>query len=139
MPDRCREIPEATDVTGQTILLRQVALVKRYLYLQQFANSEAHNWMHSHQWLRTVALGLWGSYTERRHGITRRIRAPYLYTMGADVIHQVVYPSTGHTSLFLGLWRRDDLKHYFWVKDGAPPTLVGQHWEEHVKVQVKRI
>ena len=138
-PDRCREIPEATDPTGKTILLRQVALVKRYLYLQQFASSENPNWMHSHQWRRTVALGLWGSYTERRHGVSRRKWAPYLYTMGPDVVHQVVDPSRGHTSLFLGVWRRDELKHYFWVREGNPPTLIGQPWDEHVKVMVARI
>lgn len=129
-PDRCREIPEAQH--PDRIVLRQFALVKRYVYLQQFASSEAFDWMHSHQWHRTIALGLWGSYTERRHNIARKVRAPYLYTMGVDVVHQVILPSRGHTSIFVGLWRDDDLKQYFRRGAGVP-------WEKHIKVKVKRV
>lgn len=139
-PDRCREIPEAQDPSR--IVLRQVALWKRHLYLQQFASGEDVGWMHSHQWRRTFALGLWGGYVERRHGLRRYKQAPYLYTMGPDVVHHVQAPTPGHTSLFLGLWRDDDLKHYFRVaridSDGVA-FLEGRHWERHVKVQVKRI
>lgn len=129
-PDRCREIPEATDPTR--VVLRQVALIKRYLYVQQFASGENPEWMHSHQWLRTFALGLWGGYRERRHNISRWVSAPYAYTMGVDVIHQVIDPTPGHTSLFLGLFRNDDLKQYFRTHQGTP-------WEDHIQVKVKRI
>jgi len=130
-PDRCREIPEA--VNPDRIVLRQFALVKRYAYLQQFASSEDSSWMHSHQWLRTIAIGLWGSYTERRiAGWARRVCAPYLYTMDAGVVHHVLHPSLGHTSIFIGLWRNDDLKKYYFSDQGVP-------WEEHIKVKVKRI
>ncbi len=132
-PDRCREIPEA--VNPDRIVLRQVAIIKRYLYLQQFASSEDMGYMHSHQWLRVFALGLWGSYTEKRlAGRARRRQAPYFYIMGADVVHHVQLPSAGHTSLFLGLWRDDDLKHYF------PAHAPGKRlWSDHIRVMVKRI
>lgn len=63
-PDRCREIPEARN--PERVVLRQVALVKRYVYLQQFASPEDPRFMHSHQWHRTFAFGLWGSYREAR-------------------------------------------------------------------------
>jgi hypothetical protein len=129
-PDRCREIPEA--VNPDRFVLRQFAIVKRYVYLQQFASSEDAQWMHSHQWRRTFAIGLWGSYTEVRHGIRRRVRAPYFYTMGPDVVHRVEDPSPGHTSIFVGLFRDDSLKRYF-------PSDGGMPWEEHIKVKVKRI
>lgn len=134
VPDRCREIPEATDATGQRIVLRQVAIIKRYLYLQQFASSENPAWAHSHQWRWVLAIGLWGSYREHRLGghYTRLRRAPYLYWMGRDVIHRVGDPSPGHTSLFLGLWRDDDLKEYHRTGQGVP-------WDEHIRVMVKRI
>ncbi len=134
-PERCREIPEATDPTGKQIVLRQVALFGRYLYLQQFASSENMSFMHSHQWHRTFALGLWGSYTEKRlAGHAKRRRAPYFYTMGADVVHHVQLPSEGHTSLFLGLWRDDDLKHSY------PAHAPGKRlWSDHIRVMVKRI
>lgn len=129
-PERCREIPEARN--PERIVLRQFAVIKRYLYLQQFASSEDCRYMHSHQWHRTFALGLWGSYTEQRHNLRRRVKAPYFYTMGKDVIHHVIWPSPGHTSLFLGLWRDDNMKYYFKVGQGIP-------WKAHIKVQVKRI
>lgn len=133
MPERCREIPEANN--PDRIVLRQVALIKRYLYLQQFASSEDPRWQHSHQWKYTIALGLWGSYQEGR-GMSdlRERRAPYFYVMDSSVIHHVLRPSAGHTSLFLGLWRNDDLKHYF----PYPPEGV-RRWEDHIKVMVKRI
>lgn len=131
-PWRCREIPEAQN--PDRIVLRQVALWKRYLYLQQFASSEDMGWMHSHQWRWTFALGLYGHYMEyRMGGFWTKLRvAPYFYTMGHDVIHHVIMPSPGHTSLFLGLWRDDALKEYHRTGQGVP-------WEEHIKVKVKRI
>lgn len=132
-PERCREIPEA--INPDRIVLRQVALIGRYLYLQQFASSEDMGWMHSHQWAYTVALGLWGSYTEKRPaGHAKRRQAPYFYTMDASTIHHVQLPSAGHTSLFLGLWRDDDLKHYY------PAPAPGRRlWSDHIRVMVKRI
>lgn len=130
VPDRCREIPEA--VNPDRIVLRQVALVKRYVYLQQFASGEDPNWMHSHQWRRTFALGLWGAYIERRLNVRRVVRAPYFYTMGVDVVHQVTDPTRGHTSIFVGLGRNDDFKFYFRTGQGVP-------WEDHIQVKVKRI
>lgn len=131
-PDRCREIPEAQE--PDRIVLRQFAIVKRYAYLQQFASSEHQDWLHSHQWRYTFALGLWGEYTERRlAGATRRRRAPYAYFMDSSVIHQVTCPTAGHTSIFVGMFRDDDLKHYY-------PAETGRRlWSDHVKVMVKRI
>jgi hypothetical protein len=132
-PDRCREIPEAQN--PDRIVLRQFALIKRYCYLQQFASSEDMRWAHSHQWRYTFALGLWGGYTETRlAGHARRRAAPYLFWMDASVIHQVCVPTPGHTSIFLGLWRDDDLKHYYPV-----PAIAKRLWSDHVKKMVKRI
>lgn len=134
MPARCREIPEAQN--PERIVLRQVALIKRYMYLQQFASHEDPAWMHSHQWHLTIALGLWGHYSERRLAGPERVRsAPYLYTMDASVIHHVQEVSPGHTSVFIGLWRDDDLKHYYPVRSHPPRRL----WSDHIKVMVKRI
>lgn len=132
-PGRCREIPEA--VNPDRIVLRQVALWKRHVYLQQFASSEDERFQHSHQWHRTIAIGLWGGYWERRAaGLVRRRQAPYLYTMDASVIHHVLRPEAGHTSVFIGLWRDDDLKHYF-----PFPAQGARLWSDHIKVMVKRI
>ncbi len=153
-PSRTREIPEAQN--PDRIVLRQVALIGRHLYLQNFASSEDPRYLHSHQWFRTFALGLWGGYVEHRlAGPSRVRRAPYFYTMDASVIHRVAMPSSGHTSLFLGLWREDSLKHYF----GTPTTIgpddqrlypdgtIGpllpatyrSRWETHILRWVKRI
>jgi hypothetical protein len=143
-PDRCREVPEA--VNPNRIVMRQFALFGRHLYLQQFCSDEDPRFLHCHQWHRTVALGLWGAYTEHRMaGPEKRRRAPYCYTMGPDVIHHVQKVTPGHTSLFLGLWRNDDLKHYY----GAPQTLADKSamepgtfrrtWDSHIKKMVKRI
>jgi hypothetical protein len=131
-PERCREIPEPQ--TPDRIMLRQVALVYRYAYLQQFASSEHTDWMHSHQWKYTFSLGLWGNYIERRLAGPLLLRhAPYAYWMDASVIHQVLCPSAGHTSLFVGLFRDDDLKHYY------PSKPYKRLWSDHIKVMVKRI
>ena len=130
-PDRCREIPEAQN--PDRIVLRQVALVLRHVYLQQFASSEDPRWMHSHQWRWTIAIGLWGFYSEFRMAGEMRIRiAPYFYVMDETVVHQVQKPSPGHTSIFIGLWRDDNLKQYF-------PADTAVSWEDHIKVKVKRI
>ncbi len=142
-PGRCREIPEATDPTGQQIVLRQVALVHRYVYLQQFSSSENPNWMHSHQWAYTFAIGLWGAYTEHRPGARARTRrAPYAYGMDSEVVHHVQNPSPGHTSIFVGFFRDDDLKYYHEVVHLAGlrvRTGVSRLWSDHIKVMVKRI
>ncbi len=139
-PERCREIPEAQN--PDRIVLRQVALVKRYVYLQQFASAEDPRYMHSHQWHRTIALGLWGSYREARiAGPDKVRRAPYAYTMDSSVVHHVQDVLPGHTSIFVGLWRDDDLKHYYGVPkdvEGDPDTF-RRLWSDHIKVMVKRI
>lgn len=137
-PGRCREIPEAQ--SPDRIVLRQVALVKRYAYLQQFASSEDANWMHSHQWLYTFALGLWGGYIEWRRTPSgalhaRKRTAPYAYWMDDTVVHQVLAPAPGHTSIFIGLFRDDDLKYYHHTHGTHAPRL----WSDHIKVMVKRI
>lgn len=138
-PSRCREIPEARDPLR--IVLRQFAIVKRHVYLQQFASSEDDHYFHSHQWLRMIAIGLYGFYTEERFGASERWRrkrvrhAPYIYTMDSDVIHRVEHPSPGQTSIFIGLWRRDDAKHYY-------PRLMPRRartWESHILKMVERI
>ena len=134
-PERCREIPEAQN--PDRIVLRQVALIGRYLYLQQFASGEDPRWGHSHQWKYCIALGLWGSYLERRiTGCSKVRRAPYFYTIGKDTIHQVRHPSPGHTSLFLGVFRNDDLKYYYDFHEIARSSRL---WSEHVKKMVRRI
>lgn len=153
-PARCREIPEAQN--PDRIVLRQVALFKRYVYLQQFAGPEDSRYMHSHQWHRTIAIGLWGGYTEQRiAGPARRRTAPYFYTMDSSVVHHVQSVTPGHTSIFIGLWRDDDLKHYY----GAPALTEGHYsvdvftgeftalmpqtfrtlWSNHIKKMVARI
>lgn len=131
-PGRCREIPEARN--PDRIVLRQFAIIKKYVYLQQFASSEDHRWMHSHQWHYAIAIGLWGSYLERRLGgrFMKWRMAPYIYTMGHDVVHHVQRPSRGHTALFIGLFRDDDLKRYY-------PTNGSRHWARHILKQVARI
>lgn len=145
-PDRCREIPEA--VNPNRIVLRQVAIIKRYVYLQQFSSSEDPRYMHSHQWHRTIAIGLWGGYTERRiAGPDRKRRAPYAYTMDASIVHHVQDPGPGHTSLFVGLWRDDDLKFYYGAPEGdasdpwfvKSPRTTRALWSSHIRKFVKRI
>ncbi len=130
-PSRCREIPEAQN--PDRILLRQVAIVHRKVYLQQFASGEDPRFMHRHEFKRSIVLGLWGGYTERRlTGPTRDITAPYAYTMGPDVIHQVTEPTPGHTSILIG-WGRIQERHYFCA------VLPNWHWRDHVKQEVERI
>lgn len=102
--------------------------------------------MHSHQWEHCYALGLWGSYTEVRiAGRPKRRRAPYFYHIDSSVVHHVQDPKPGHTSLFLGLWRDDDLKHYHGApqtladKSAVEPTTLRRTWENHITKMVKRI
>jgi hypothetical protein len=137
IPERTREIPEAYD-PSRGVVLRQVAIVKRYVYLQQFSGSEHPAWAHSHQWRRTFAIGLWGSYLELRpawQGLRLR-RAPYFYTMDDSVIHRVTLPSPGHTSVFIGLWRNDDLKYYYPIERIRAERV---RWDQHIKEMVRRI
>lgn len=152
-PSRCREIPEAQN--PDRIVLRQFAIVKRYVYLQQFASSEDERFMHSHQWRRTFAVGLRGSYTECRiAGEPRQRHAPYFYTMDDSVVHHVQNPSPDHLSLFIGIGRDDDLKHYYGspeTKSKVPsdvaaggfaylrPVTRRSRWEDHVSKMVARI
>lgn len=143
-PGRCREIPEATN--PDRILLRQFAIIKKYVYLQQFASGENPDWMHSHSWPRgTLAIGLWGSYNERRFAMSRHTRAPYIRRMGPDTIHQTLDPSKGHTSIFIGLGKKTDgLKRYF---NARAMLHTGEHekyvhtktWNDHIQRKVKRI
>lgn len=132
-PDRCREIPEATDT--RRILIRQFAIVKEHVYLQQFASGENEEWMHSHPWRRgTIAIGLWGSVRDKHLGNdmkTRRKFAPYLNYYGPTTIHQSTAPSPGHTSIFIGLGRKTDEKYYF--------SSERKHWAQHILKMVKRI
>lgn len=131
-PGRCRAIPEANN--PDHCVLRQVAIVKRYVYLQQFASAEDREWMHSHQWEWTIAVGLWGGYTEfRLAGRPKKRTAPYFYTMDSSIVHHVQRVTPGHTSVFVGLFRNDDLKFYF------PAHGEKRHWETHIKTQVKRV
>ncbi len=130
-PSRCREIPEARN-PGR-ILLRQVAIIPRTVYLQQFASGEDPRFMHRHEFQRSIVVGLSGGYMERRlTGPVRKVRAPYAYTMGPDVIHQVTEPTPGHTSLLIGLGRIQE-RHYFHA------DIADWHWSDHVKRQVARI
>lgn len=132
LPSRCREIPEAQD--PDRILLRQVALWKKHVYLQQFASGEDLRWMHSHPWRYCIAIGIWGRYEERRlAGPIRFRQAPYFFVLDNRDIHNVTYPSPGHTSIFIGLGEKTDNKHYF---DSFPTKI---HWTEHIKVKVKRL
>lgn len=141
--DRCREIPEARN--PECVLLRQFAIIRRYVYLQQFASSEDPRYQHSHPWHFMIAIGLWGRYRERRMaGPDRERKAPYCYTMDASHIHQVQNPAPGHTSIFIGLWRDDDMKHYYRTPTlvtgtEASPVTVKVHWTDHIKKMVKRI
>jgi hypothetical protein len=128
VPGRCREIPEAQDPSR--ILLRQVAIVSRRVYLQQFASGEGPD-MHAHEG-PVLVLGLWGSYREQRLvGTERRVQAPYAYVMGRDVVHRVDRPSPGHTSIFVIL-RRERERQY--MRAGSMWS-----WREQVKQEVKRI
>lgn len=146
---RCREIPEPTD--PDRVLLRQVALVKRYVYLQQFASAEDPQFMHSHPYRLMIAIGLWGSYLERRiAGRDRRRRAPYLYVMDGGHVHHVQEPARGHTSIFVGLGREEDGsqgdKRYYGIPrrlDGIAaedyPGTTFRTWQDHIRRKVARL
>jgi hypothetical protein len=133
-PSRCREVPEATN--PDQVLIRQFAIWKGRVYLQQFASSENPEWHHSHPWkYGTVAIGLWGSVQDTHLGNdwrTKRKRAPYLSVYGPTTIHQSTDPSPGHTSIFIGLGeKRDSEKHYFRAER--------KPWREHILRLVKRL
>lgn len=134
LPDRCREVPEATD-PGR-VLLRQLAIVKEHCYLQQFASGENCDYHHSHPWsLGTIAIGVSGAVGEERLAGPNRIRryyAPYFRYMPPEFIHNTFAPSAGHTSIFIGLGRKTDDKHYFSIASK-------KHWRDHIKKLVKRI
>lgn len=139
VPTRCREIPEVISSqpgNREVVLLRQVAIVKERLYLQQFASGEHSAYFHSHPWIGgTVALGLWGQVTDRLLAPARpakRVRAPYLRVMGPGHVHQTQDPSPGHTSLFLGLGHKTDRKYY--VRESS---LI--HWRHMVGRLVARM
>ncbi len=132
VPSRCREIPEARN--PDRILLRQVAIIKRTAYMQQFASGEDDCYMHEHEFRRCICVGLWGGYTEKRWWGTKVVRAPYLYTMLPDVVHQVTRPTPGHTSLFIGIGRFRERRYYH-----AHSPAKSWPWTEHVKKQVKRV
>ena len=136
-PNRCREIPEPTD--PNRTLIRQFALWKRHVYLESFSSSENQLWMHSHQWRWTIAIGLWGSYIERRlAGRWLKFRdAPYCYVMGHDVVHNVDQPTAGHTSLLIGLWRDDSMKYYFPTAANALDER--RPWSAHIQRFVTRL
>lgn len=156
-PSRCREIPEAANPTwpdgSPRIVLRQFAIVKRYVYLQQFACAEDPRFMHSHPYTFNVAIGLWGSYVERRiAGASRCRRAPYVYTLDAGHVHHVQAPTAGHTSIFIGLGRAVDGspgdKRYFGTptdvtteahEHGAQSITRSKLWTLHIQKKVKRI
>jgi hypothetical protein len=83
--------------------------------------------MHTHPWRYTIVLGLWGSYVERRYGREPVLRrAPYLYVMDSSVIHQVMAPSPGHTSVIIGIGRDDSLRSYY-----AADVVETRTLEEH--------
>lgn len=132
VPSRCREVPEAKH--PDRILIRQVAIIPRVLYLQQIASDEHWGFMHRHEFRWAVCIGLWGSYCDRRLG--RRtwtdVVAPYLRVMDGDVWHQVRSPSEGHTSLFLGLGRFQERRY-------CHCAIKTWSWEDHVTETVKRI
>ena len=160
VPSRCREIPEAANPTwpdgSPRIVLRQVALLSRRCYLQQFGCSEDPQFMHSHPARRMLVLGLWGRYTEHRiAGEPIERRAPYFYTMDASHVHHVQNPGPGHTSIFLMLGLRHDHpvgdKRYYgapaqWdprqvAANGRPfrPITRFQSWHAHIQQLVERI
>lgn len=132
-PNRCREVPEATK--PDVVLIRQFAIIKEHVYLQQFASSENREWMHSHPWAwGTIAIGLAGSVRDKHLGNdlkTRRKYAPYFNYYGPTTVHQSTGPSPGHTSIFIGLGRKTDEKNYF--------VAVRKHWREHIQKIVRRI
>ena len=129
-PNRCREIPEATD--PDRILLRQVAIVRRTVYLQQLASGENPEYVHRHEG-PVLCLGLWGSYTDYQLGCEQtRIKAPYVRYMGRNVWHRVYAPSPGHTSLFAVL-RRERERRY------AYGGLYQWPWDKHVRERASRL
>jgi hypothetical protein len=130
LPSRVREIPDARDPSR--VLLRQVAIIKRRVYLQGFASHEDRRFYHSHG-APLLVIGIWGGYVERRPGDVDTLHeAPYAYTMGADELHAVDAPSPGHTSIAVYAGEPDRM-HV--PVDGGPAV----HWTEHVRRRVVRL
>lgn len=137
-PSRCREVPEATE--PNKILIRQFAIWKGRIYLQQFASGENPAWLHSHPWKKgTIAIGLWGSVVDCQVPGADQVRlykAPYIRLMGPNHYHQTLDPSKGHTSIFIGLGEKTDFKYYL-------PKMevfnLRKHWTTHIQKLVKRI
>jgi hypothetical protein len=134
-PERCREVPEASD--PDRILLRQFAIVKGCAYLQQFASGENPEFYHSHPWRHgTIAIGLRGRLIDHnfvgywRH---KEVRAPYFRYMGPNTVHNTTDPSPDHVSIFIGLGTKTNDKGY-WVNPPKP-----QHWTNHIQRLVKRL
>lgn len=138
VPSRVREIPDARDPSR--VLLRQVAIVKRRVYLQGFASHEDRGFYHSHG-APLIVIGLWGAYTEWRPGrswptlyshVVRRRAAPYVYAMSGGALHRVAAPAPGHTSIAIYLGEPD--RWHYSERDGS-----AVHWTEHVRRKVVRL
>jgi hypothetical protein len=127
VPGRCRVVPES--LRPSQVLLRQVALVSRRVYLQGFASGEHIDWAHSHgAWV--LVLGLYGACSEWRPGRTKARSAPYCYLMAPGEFHQVVAPTPGHTSI--AIYFAEPARFY------APVAAI-KHWTEHVRKRVRRV
>jgi len=132
-PERCREIPEAQN--PDRTLLRQVALISRRVYLQQFVSGEDDRYFHRHAG-PVLAIGLRGTYVDSSllpEGgmLIKRVRAPYVRYMNSSHAHRVTHPQR-QCSIFVLLRRKQertytDGRGRFWP------------WQEHVKKQVERI
>ena len=137
IPSRCREIPEATD--PNQILLRQVAIWREHIYLQQFASSENLDFYHTHPWSHgTIAIGLYGKLAEWLPSgpIYRKIwKAPYFRYMGPQFLHSSAPFGPGHTSVFIGLGKKTNRKYYHAASDAEASI----HWEDHIIKKVKRL
>lgn len=133
LPSRCREVPLATDPSR--ILLRQCALWKKRVYLQQFMCSEEQGWFHSHPWRRgTIAIGLRGELYETRLGGPVqgfRWKAPYFRIMGPNFYHRSFLPRN-HLSIFIGLGEKTDDKFYV-------PVKARVRWSDRIKKVVARL
>ena len=130
MPQRCREIPEAR--APWRTLLRQVAIVRRWVYLQGFASGESRRWYHAHG-RKLLVIGLRGSYTEHRPGRPSvRRSAPYAHTMGVHELHRVSAPSEDHCSIAVFFTRGE---RYYVSANGRER----RRWQEHTIARVARV
>lgn len=131
-PGRYREIPLAEN--PDKILIKQLAVLKKHVYLQSFVNGEGDDFVHSHSWkYGTIAVGLLGRVTDYNLGTneTKTIKAPYFRYMPPSTLHSTNNP-VNHLSIFIGLGQKiDDLKGYV-AKNKIP-------WNQHIKKFVKRL